>query len=430
MIQPDKPISLFISYSHIDELLRVELEKQLSALTFEGLDVVWTDRKIGAGQEWEREILENLDAANVIVLLISSDFLASIYCREVEMPRALLLHEKQQAIVIPVILRPCLWEVSPLSKIQAFPKDAKPITTSPNQDEAWLDVVRGIRGALGRARSKPPSTIVGDAGRAMPERPLLPYLCDRSPQEVALSEGLRRHRETRDGRPVALLIHGNEQECHLEFIDRMQSRSIPKFLGLPPSQAVRRAPKSMRPPLDASAAGYWPMLGEALLDDPSAGPDELRRYLAQHQEPLLITLEMLTGDLDPQGIGLIDAVTAFCEELPDLPPGRALILGVSMKYLRVGKLGFFDFRKRRLSRLNSDVREGINRGRYAQRDRVSIIALPELEPIPRGDVEAWRSSEPVRGCCSLSDAEIGAWYGDVERIPMEELAEKLRNTIR
>ncbi|MDX2032714.1 MAG: TIR domain-containing protein [Blastocatellia bacterium] len=430
MIQPDKPISLFISYSHIDELLRIELEKQLSALTFEGLDVIWTDRKIGAGQEWEREIIENLDAANVIVLLISSDFLASEYCRNVEMPRALQMHEKQQAIVIPVILRPCLWEVSPLAKIQAFPKDAKPVTTCPNRDEAWLDVVRGIRDALGRARSQPHSTFADDAGRAMPDRPLLPYLCDRSPQEGALSEGLRRHRETRDGRPIALLIHGNEQECHLEFIDRMQSRSIPKFLGLPSSQSVRRAPKSMRPPRDATAVGYWSMLGEALLENLSAGAGDLRRYLLQHQEPLLITLELLTGDLDPQRIGLIDAVTAFCEELPDLPPGRALILCVSMKYVRVGKPGFFDSRKRRLSRLNSDVRDGINGGRYAQRDRVSIIALPELEPIPRGDVEAWRSSESVRGCCSLTDAEIRAWYRDVERIPMEELAEKLRNAIR
>ncbi len=86
----------------------------------------------------------------IILLLVSQDFLASDYCYEKEMKRALERHEAGEARVIPIILRPTHLEVTPFSKLQALPTEAKPITLWPDRDEAFVDVVRGIQKVIDR----------------------------------------------------------------------------------------------------------------------------------------------------------------------------------------------------------------------------------------------------------------------------------------
>ena len=143
---------LFYSYSHKDEALRDELEKHLSLLRREGMIEQWHDRRIAAGQEWEGEIDENLAAAHVVLLLVSADFIASDYCFDIEMKTAMQRHEAEEAIVIPVILRPCDWHTAPFGKLLALPKYGKAATSWSNQDEAFTDVAGGIREAIGRLR--------------------------------------------------------------------------------------------------------------------------------------------------------------------------------------------------------------------------------------------------------------------------------------
>ena len=109
---------------------------------------VGTDRKIGAGKEWENEIDKHLNAADIILLLISSDFLASDYCYDVEVQTAMKRHDAGEARVIPIILRPVDWSGAPFSRLQALPKDAKPVTDWPNRDQAFLNVAQGIRAAV------------------------------------------------------------------------------------------------------------------------------------------------------------------------------------------------------------------------------------------------------------------------------------------
>jgi len=108
----------------------------------------WHDRRITAGDEWKAEIDEHLETAKVILLLISANFIASDYCYDVEMKRSLERHEEGTARVIPIILSPCDWNGAPFGKLQALPKDAKPITIWSNQDEAFADVAKGIRKAV------------------------------------------------------------------------------------------------------------------------------------------------------------------------------------------------------------------------------------------------------------------------------------------
>lgn len=136
---------IFNCYSHSDDELRLDLDKHLSSLKREGRISNWCDRKIGPGKDWEGQIDEHINTAHIILLLVSSDFLSSEYCYDIEMKRALERHQAGEAIVIPVILRPVDWEKCPFGKLQALPTNAEPITRCSNRDEGFLDVAKGIR---------------------------------------------------------------------------------------------------------------------------------------------------------------------------------------------------------------------------------------------------------------------------------------------
>ena len=139
---------LFFSYSHADEALRDELEKQLSMLRHQGLIEVWHDRRIVAGDNIDEAIDAELNSAHIILFLVSSDFLASKYCYDIEVKEAMKRHGRGEARVIPVILRPCDWHGAPFGKLMAAPKDGRAVTTWANRDEAFLDVTKSIRAAV------------------------------------------------------------------------------------------------------------------------------------------------------------------------------------------------------------------------------------------------------------------------------------------
>src|SRR5256886_17213924 len=94
----------------------------------------WHDREITAGSEWANQISEHLESAQIILLLISPDFLASDYCHDVEMTRAMERHNNKEARVIPIILRPVDWEGAPFSKLQCLPRNAEPVNPCKNED--------------------------------------------------------------------------------------------------------------------------------------------------------------------------------------------------------------------------------------------------------------------------------------------------------
>ena len=158
------PPTLFFSYSHVDETLRNQLEVHLSALKRQGLISAWHDRRITTGSHVEKSIDANLNAAEAVLLLVSPDFIASDYCYNLEMTRAMERHKRGEARVIPIILRPCDWHDLPFGELMAAPRDGKAITTWPNVDEAFLDVVRTIKAALKELGES------ANAGRSVPRR--------------------------------------------------------------------------------------------------------------------------------------------------------------------------------------------------------------------------------------------------------------------
>jgi uncharacterized protein YegL len=138
-------LRIFVSYSHRDERYREKLEISLAQLRRDDLISTWHDKKILPGEEWDREIDDNLNNADMVLLLISPDFLASDYAYGREMERALERHRSRSAIVVPIILRPSDWLNSRLASLQALPSRGRPISSWPNRDVAWLDVVQGLR---------------------------------------------------------------------------------------------------------------------------------------------------------------------------------------------------------------------------------------------------------------------------------------------
>lgn len=140
--------TLVFSYSHADEDLRNELEIHLASLKRQGLIETWHDRRILAGQEFAGEINQSFKEADIILLLVSPNFIASEYCYNVELKHALQRHDRKEAMVIPVILRPCDWHDLPFGKLLAATVDGKPVVHFPTHDDGFLQVVQAIKKAI------------------------------------------------------------------------------------------------------------------------------------------------------------------------------------------------------------------------------------------------------------------------------------------
>lgn len=135
---------VFLSYAPADECLREGFVKHLDVLEKQGLLRSWHAGLIGAGEHRRGRIGDELEAADLILLLVSADFLASAECCDVS-DQALQRRRLGAARVVPVLLRPCLWDSTQLAGSQVLPRDGRPVTAWGNLDEAWLDVARGIR---------------------------------------------------------------------------------------------------------------------------------------------------------------------------------------------------------------------------------------------------------------------------------------------
>ncbi len=139
------PTKVFISYSHKDEDFKNSLTEHLAGLVRSGAISEWNDRKIVPGADWSHEISENLRNADLILFLISSSFLSSNYCVNIEAETALSMHQSGEAQLVPIVIRAVDWSDTPLSKLQGLPKDALPIASWADRDEAWVNVIQGIR---------------------------------------------------------------------------------------------------------------------------------------------------------------------------------------------------------------------------------------------------------------------------------------------
>lgn len=135
---------IFFSYSKFDREYLEQLLRHLSVLRRKGKIAAWDDHQILPGEAWDGVIKTQLIEADIILLLISADFLSTDYIWDVEIKTAMERHDQKSATVVPIVLRPCSWEDTPFGKLNGLPSKAKPVSSYGDRDQAWLEVVQGI----------------------------------------------------------------------------------------------------------------------------------------------------------------------------------------------------------------------------------------------------------------------------------------------
>jgi phosphate/phosphite/phosphonate ABC transporter binding protein len=156
--QQTSPVKVFISYAHEDCDIREILEKHLSSLKHERKIIIWQDQEIPAGANWEEQIDTHINEADLILLLVSSDFIASKYCWNKEVESALKRHKEGSARIIPIILRPIDWKNTPLGELQALPARGIPVMVWTDKDTAFQNVVQGIRRVVENLTNRSPQS--------------------------------------------------------------------------------------------------------------------------------------------------------------------------------------------------------------------------------------------------------------------------------
>ncbi len=167
-------LRVFISYSHDDEGWKERVRRQLDALQQDYLLEIWDDREIQGGADWRQEIRRALESADLAILLISADFLASKFIKEQEVPLILAEKDRRNLQILPVLVRPCPWQhIDWLEETQMRPVDARPLSAMAEYeaDEQLSALANEI--AQWRSSSVPtPATRPGPTG-VNPSRGLL-----------------------------------------------------------------------------------------------------------------------------------------------------------------------------------------------------------------------------------------------------------------
>ncbi len=161
------PVKIFISYAHKDEHYKDKLVTSIANLKRQGYVSAWEDRQIPVGGEWDKHIKSALNDADVILMLISMDFIASEYCFDVEVAKAIERHNNpnDNARVVPIIIRPADWQDTAFARLQALPKGALPVSKWEDEDEAYLDIVNQLKKLIKEMRGigAKPLVVIPDA---------------------------------------------------------------------------------------------------------------------------------------------------------------------------------------------------------------------------------------------------------------------------
>lgn len=182
MTTPTKP-TVFVSYSHKDEVWKDRLEAQLGVLKEHGLLSFWDDRQIGAGENWYDKIEDAMNAASVAILLVSANSLTSQFILREEVSRLLKRRDKEGLVIIPVIVKACPWKkVAWLSRMQVRPKDGKPLAAygANRRDEALSDIASEVYDQFKTVRGSSPQLKIEAPDRRIyvEETDVLDWPCD------------------------------------------------------------------------------------------------------------------------------------------------------------------------------------------------------------------------------------------------------------
>lgn len=304
-----EPVDLFYSYAHEDEKLRDELDGHLALLRRKGVIRPWHDRSIVAGQKWDEAIDAQLSTADLILLLVSMDFLNSDYIWGKELASAVARAERGDASVVPVLLRAVDIEGAPFAHLQGLPTDLRPVTSWPNRDEAWTDVAKGIRRAVEAiqqrwvsaapaAAAAPEGT--GDAAARKHEEPdsLVRRMMAGFTNELAVAARIRGApaMDGAEAEDTALALIDMPEQKRLLWVDDKPEGNAHEIAALAKLQVevvTAHSTEEALMRLDADTEGFDLVLSdwsrpEALEGQPSAALRLLRALASRPRRPPLI----------------------------------------------------------------------------------------------------------------------------------------------
>lgn len=471
-----KVVNIFCSYSHKDRALKQRLEAHLAQLLRSGNVVYWSDEQLTGGDDWDGEIDEQLLAADIVLLLISADFLASRYCFEGELRCAVGRKITEGTRLIPIILRDCDWQgagiehegaVVTLGSLHALLYQDQPIANAQETDAAFAHVARELRKAVEGLRAGRPgrgaAPAVADSGVDeefnFPE--LIPYLCNRTQQEFELAQAVAKWRSRRlTKRPFVCFVHGRDAEALEWFRRRLHQVTLPYLLkssaeaedevlynhhlGALEDKDLPLPPRSSLATPGVMAEFLRGRLGMRVLDNILAPTEKVAQALSQQEGvPVMVHSILGTADLtqDAGGRSVKDFLD-FWAGFPDVAPGRVLSF-LFFKY-EAGAPGV----QEQFAKVNCEAERFFRdfASEAAGHTDVQAVVLTKLPSVPQRDAEDWvRNGDNFKNLCArhsnifCDDSEAA---DDIRRlyesdmvdqescIPMKTLAPELRRVVR
>lgn len=468
-----RKLKVFYSYAHKESAWYQRVRVHLKPLVQDGLIEEWSDEDLRAG-EWSPEIMNQLDSADIILLLVTADYIASDNC-ETEYIRAMERHEAAKrgendgGIVIPIWLTPADYKHAIFGKLQPFPAGNRAVSQRPDPEAALQEVNQQIREvvdrysqdrACGEVEAQP--LAVMRAVEVADDDPagLLPHLCDRTDQEISVRQLFADQNSTTQElaegppeitdparRPYVFLVHGRDIDCPEGFKSRLESVLLPEVLreasALIPIP-LADWPTEYESESSAKRAFQW-RLASCLGCELSAIPRALRP-----NSPTFITVHLPDTVWKKNGEELLNAFLHFWEEFPDLPSGQRLIVGIFVEYRGgelsksrpVGKiferlLGLKpdDKLHDRASGLHPAITAAIARlAGLRSYQRIHGRVLKRLNNIELDHALNWADHLRIRAYCAPTlrvnmIAEVRAQFAHANEKPMKELVSPLTSIL-
>ena len=442
-----RPAKVFLSYSHKDDRFLDELRENLATLVLEKLiEEPWWDGDIDVGGEWRSEISARLEEADLILLLLSPRFVASRFCTEVELPKSRDLAGAGR-IVVPVILDANV-NLGPLglAELQAVPDPKKPVSSYVNPTEAYEIVTDRLRRLLSGGSNANEGTANEGAAAAgrhdalpipgpCPDLDFLPHLCDRKPQIMSLTSRLACITDE-PLRPVVIIVPGDGEECHSEFVDRLQRIELPDRLALGPAEAITRHqltdPRHLKDVQDLWQELYdeWPSGERASNRKLEVISEHVRQCIATHDRHLLFVSDFYSRNFDQVKRALPLILEFWSTQWRDVKLKRSPFHCLCLQYERADRtLPVRERREReRCARELEALVQGLDPAAYPG---IHCIKLDPLSKVDWSDVRYWRTDRHVTQQCSIPEASIQALERELRVTPpMRELAPSLAELAR
>lgn len=422
------PLSVFCSYAHKDENLREKVQSGLARLVREGRIQMWDDRKISPGSRWADEIDSRIAQSDIILFLVSVNFISSEYCMGKEVVCAMTRHEKGEARVIPIILEPCDWKNGLFGELQALPLGGAPLRSYTVVNMKRLaQISEGLRTVVQELSSSRNGTVVRRSSTTVnASQTILARLCNRVEQDQQLRDAWKGHYFSFQlrRRPFLCVLHGPVQEDHAGYVQRMAAYSLPQAIGLGRDSEIHATLKVKWADDCADRDALAPRMLADLTKELNCPVQrtEVSAKLGQLGEASVIYYELLSNFKSYSNRLTIESFFDFWASWPDLPVGQKLIVVLSVQY-RPGAPPRFP--KTETDIVTNATKQG----------RLSVVVLDELPPVSCQHVKDWIHHPEVERFCEVEtnavawEAEIDDTFKDRSQIPMEQLVGTLNRML-